>query len=64
MALPDAITGVGRSPGTGADWVYLSLPIRGRLAQLARAHASHAWGHWFESSIAHLKKPHVVAPTR
>jgi hypothetical protein len=25
----------------------------GRLAQLARALASHARGHWFESSIAH-----------
>jgi hypothetical protein len=25
----------------------------GRLAQLARARASHARGHWFKSSIAH-----------
>ena len=25
----------------------------GRLAQLVRALASHARGHWFESSIAH-----------
>ncbi len=30
---------------------------RGRLAQLARALARHARGHWFESSIAQLVTP-------
>ena len=28
---------------------------KGQLAQSVRVHASHAWGHWFESSIAHWK---------
>ena len=27
--------------------------VGGRVAQLARAHALHAWGCWFESNRAH-----------
>jgi hypothetical protein len=30
----------------------------GRLAQLGRAHRSHRWGHWFESSSGHLQQHH------
>lgn len=29
---------------------------RGQLAQLVRAQHSHCWGHWFESSIVHIKQ--------
>lgn len=31
----------------------MDLILSGRLAQLARVHARHAWGHWFKSSTAH-----------
>ena len=35
-------------------WLW---PIYGRLAQLVRAPALHAGGHWFESSTAHFLRP-------
>ena len=37
-----------------AFWKY---PLGG-LAQLVRAHAWHAWGHWFDSSISHHSLTH------
>ena len=37
---------------------YFLLLNLGRLAQLVRAPALHAGGHWFESSIAH----HFITP--
>src|SRR3954462_1959747 len=39
----------------------IRLPEPGRLAQLVRALASHARGHWFKSSIAH--RPNAAPPS-
>ena len=47
-------------PFTAVTWVRIPYgsPFAG-LAQLVRAHASHAWGHWFESSSPHQKRPEI-----
>jgi hypothetical protein len=37
------------------------LKFSGQLAQLVRAFGSHPRGHWFESSIAQLKKAGEMA---
>ena len=49
----------GRVSGKNGQW-RLALPnlgIKGRLAQLVRAPALQAGGHWFESSAAHQAAP-------
>ena len=58
-------------PFTAVTWVRVpygsphrqsvrGLPTIGGLAQLVRAPASHAGGHWFESSSLHQKVPDFV----
>ena len=46
-------TAFAETPGPGA-------PQFGGLAQLVRALASHARGHWFESSSLHQKAPDLI----
>ena len=38
--------------------------VGGRVAQLARAHALHAWGCWFKSNRAHHFFYHKKQPPR
>ena len=42
-----------RQPEVGTSVPLATINHLGRLAQLVRARASHARGHWFESSSAH-----------
>ena len=39
---------------TGLDGVYPYMDIC-RCEQMGRAHRSHRWGHWFESSTDHTE---------
>ena len=49
--------------GVGSALYHMEAgrPRSGRLAQLVRAPASHAGGHWFESSTAHQRAAPVLA---
>ena len=50
----------GRTIGLHGTLSSRKRPLGGPLAQLVRALASHARGHWFESSTAHQRSDHVT----
>lgn len=53
FALPGTMTNLDTPPPRA----YTDAASRGPLAQLARAPARHAGGHWFKSSTAHENGP-------
>src|SRR3954454_24182527 len=58
---------IGIAEGCLQTCRVIRLPESGRLAQLVRALASHARGHWFKSSIAHRPdrpRPRRTGPRR
>ena len=47
------VRGLGSTALTQSPHSCILIYPLGGLAQLVRAHAWHAWGHWFDSSISH-----------